>query len=35
MEIFIKDAMGGHSGDDINKGRANAVQLLGRFLYSL
>ncbi len=34
-EIFIKDAMGGHSGDDINKGRANAVQLLGRFLYSI
>jgi dipeptidase D len=32
-EIFVKDAMGGHSGDDINKGRANAVQLLGRFLY--
>ena len=27
--------MGGHSGDDINKGRANAVQLLGRFLYSI
>ncbi len=35
QEIFIKDAMGGHSGDDINKGRANAVQLLGRFLYSI
>ncbi len=34
-EIFVKDAMGGHSGDDINKGRANAVQLLGRFLYSI
>lgn len=33
--IFVKDAMGGHSGDDINKGRANAVQLLGRFLYSV
>ena len=35
QEIFVKDAMGGHSGDDINKGRANAVQLLGRFLYSI
>ncbi len=35
QEIFIKDAMGGHSGDDINKGRANAVQLLGHFLYSI
>ena len=34
-EIYIKDAIGGHSGDDINKGRANAVQLLGRFLYSI
>ena len=34
-EIFVKDAIGGHSGDDINKGRANAVQLLGRFLYSI
>ena len=34
QEVYVKDAMGGHSGDDINKGRANAVQLLGRFLYS-
>jgi dipeptidase D len=34
-ELFVKDALGGHSGDDINKGRANAVQLLGRFLYSI
>ena len=25
--------MGGHSGDDINKQRANAIKLLGRFLY--
>ncbi|MBR2128025.1 MAG: aminoacyl-histidine dipeptidase [Bacteroidales bacterium] len=33
--IYVKDALGGHSGDDINKGRANAVQLLGRFLYSI
>lgn len=32
-EIFVKDAMGGHSGDDINKGRANAVKLLGNFLF--
>jgi hypothetical protein len=31
-EVFVKDAMGGHSGDDINKGRANAVQRSG---YSL
>ena len=34
-EIFVKDAMGGHSGDDINKGRANSVQLLSTFLYSI
>ena len=33
--LFVKDAMGGHSGDDINKGRANAVQLFGRFLFSI
>jgi dipeptidase D len=35
QEIYVKDALGGHSGDDINKGRANAVQLLGNFLYSI
>ena len=35
QEVFVKDAMGGHSGDDINKGRANSVQLLGRFLYNI
>ena len=34
-EVYVKDAVGGHSGDDINKGRANAVQVLGRFLYSI
>ena len=28
----VLGGMGGHSGDDIEKGRANAVQLLGRFL---
>ena len=35
QKIYVKDAMGGHSGDDINKGRANSVQLMGRFLYSI
>ena len=35
QEVYVKDALGGHSGDDINKGRANSVQLLGRFLYSI
>lgn len=29
----ISGGIGGHSGDDIDKGRANAVQLLARFLY--
>ena len=32
--LNISDAIGGHSGDDINKERANAVQILVRFLYS-
>lgn len=30
--VRIFNGVGGHSGDDINKGRANAVQLLARFL---
>ncbi|MCF0177374.1 MAG: beta-Ala-His dipeptidase, partial [Bacteroidales bacterium] len=34
-KFSINGAIGGHSGDDIHKGRANAVQLLGRFLYQL
>lgn len=32
-KIHICNGAGGHSGDDIDKGRANAVQLLARFLY--
>lgn len=32
FSVRIFNAVGGHSGDDINKGRANAVQLLARFL---
>ena len=32
--IKVSGGIGGHSGDDIDKGRANAVQLLARFLYS-
>ncbi len=35
LKLDIKGATGGHSGDDINKNRANAVQLLARALYSL
>ncbi len=31
--LKVNDCVGGHSGDDINKNRANAVQLLVRFLY--
>ena len=29
----LKGLTGGHSGDDINKKRANAIKLLGRFLF--
>lgn len=34
VKLGIGGAIGGHSGDDIDKGRANAVQLMARFLYS-
>ncbi len=34
VRIEISGAQGGHSGDDIDKGRANAVQLMARFLNS-
>ena len=30
----LKGLVGGHSGDDINKQRANAIKLLGRFLFA-
>ena len=30
----VKGLVGGHSGDDINKKRANAIKLLGRFLFA-
>ena len=33
IELKISGGVGGHSGDDINKGRANAVQLMTRFLF--
>lgn len=33
LKLRIFNAIGGHSGDDINKERANTVQILGRFLY--
>ena len=34
LEIKVSGAQGGHSGDDINKGRANALRELVRFLYT-
>lgn len=33
--LSICDCTGGHSGDDINKERVNAVQQMARFLYSV
>lgn len=34
VRCSISGGIGGHSGDDINKGRANTVKLMARFLYS-
>ena len=34
VRLIIDGAVGGHSGDDINKGRANTIQLMARFLFS-
>ena len=33
LRAQLKGLVGGHSGDDINKQRANAIKQLGRFLY--
>lgn len=33
LEVAVKNGKGGHSGDDINKGQANANKVLFRFLY--
>ena len=33
FEGSLKGLVGGHSGDDINKKRANAIKILARFLY--
>lgn len=33
IKISIKGLIGGHSGDDINKKRANAIKIITRFLY--
>jgi len=32
MKIMVRGLLGGHSGDDINKGRGNAIKILSRFL---
>ena len=34
MEAAVKGLVGGHSGDDINKKRANVIKLLTRFIYA-
>ncbi len=34
-KISVSGLMGGHSGDDIDKGRGNANKIIVRFLYSL
>ena len=34
LKLRVFNAIGGHSGDDINKERANTMQILARFLYS-
>lgn len=33
MQASLKGLIGGHSGDDIEKKRANAIKILARFLY--
>ena len=33
LKASLKGLIGGHSGDDINKKRANAIKILARFLY--
>ncbi|MCK9411271.1 MAG: aminoacyl-histidine dipeptidase [Prolixibacteraceae bacterium] len=35
FKISVTGLLGGHSGDDIEKGRGNAIKILNRFLYQL
>lgn len=35
FNVTVKGLTGGHSGDDINKGRGNANKILNRYLWSL
>lgn len=35
VKITVSGLLGGHSGDDINKNRGNAIKILNRFLWQL
>lgn len=35
VKLTVKGLLGGHSGDDINKGRGNAIKILNRFLWEM
>lgn len=35
LKIEVNGLLGGHSGDDIDKGRGNAIKLLSRFLWEI
>lgn len=35
VKVVVKGLQGGHSGDDINKGRGNAIKILNRFLWEM
>lgn len=35
VRITVRGLQGGHSGDDIHKGRGNAIKILNRFLWEL
>ena len=35
LKVQVKGLQGGHSGDDINKGRGNAIKISNRFLWDL
>ncbi len=35
LKVEVSSLLGGHSGDEIDKGRANAIKLLGRFLWEI
>lgn len=35
LKVQVKGLQGGHSGDDIDKGRGNAIKILNRFLWDM